>query len=43
MNDQITEKILSDYEESLIQREYARGSIEKYLRISGPFCGGRGS
>lgn len=32
MNDQITEKILSDYEESLIQREYARGSIEKYLR-----------
>ena len=32
MDYQITEKMLDSYEEHLIQGEYAKGSIEKYLR-----------
>ena len=32
MNGQITEKLLDTYKECLIQKEYAEGSIEKYLR-----------
>lgn len=32
MEGRITEKLLVSYEEYLIQKEYARGSVEKYLR-----------